>query len=181
MWGGALGNHQGGVTRFSALWLCVGGGLRDGKVPLPGFWRFAWHSPHFQSLHPLPIHAWHPSSCWPGAESQSGWGCIHSQTTWALFSGVSWKSSSFFCRPNPHWFLQPDVMGIYLPSAGTLGYVIWPGTGILLPRYPSWFLSTTCECGDYPFCCCHLSIPHCICVPLCPSPHLHSLYPSSWM
>ena len=37
---------------------------------------------------------------------------------------------SFFCCPNPHWFLQPEVMGIYLPGTGTLGYVVWPGAGI---------------------------------------------------
>ena len=51
----ALGNHQGGATCFTTLWLCGWGGLREGTVLLPGFWGFARHSPHFQSLHSLPI------------------------------------------------------------------------------------------------------------------------------
>ena len=32
-------------------------------------------------------------------------------------------------------------MGVYLPGARTLGYVVWPGAGMLLPWYPSQFLS----------------------------------------
>ena len=40
------------------------------------------------------------------------------------------------CR-NPHWFVQPEIMGIYLPGAGTLGCVVWPGVVSLLPKYPS--------------------------------------------
>ena len=47
-----------------------------------------------------------------------------------LFSQASWKSNSFFCHPNPHWFLQPEVLGIYLSSTGTLGCVLWPGVGM---------------------------------------------------
>ena len=26
--------------------------------------------------------------------------------------------------------MQPEVMGTYLPGAGTLGWVVWPGSGI---------------------------------------------------
>ena len=51
MWSGALGNHQGGATCFVSL---CGGGLIERTVTLPGFWSFAWHLPHFQSLHPFP-------------------------------------------------------------------------------------------------------------------------------
>ena len=40
------------------------------------------------------------------------------------------KSGSFFCHPNLHWLLQPQVVGDYLPGAGTLGCVVWPGAGI---------------------------------------------------
>ena len=29
-------------------------------------------------------------------------------------------------------FLQPEVMGIYLPGTGTLGWVVWSGAGITL-------------------------------------------------
>ena len=43
-----------------------GGWLGEGTVLLPGFWRFAQHSPHFQSLHLPPVCDWCPSSCCPG-------------------------------------------------------------------------------------------------------------------
>ena len=42
--------------------LC-GGGLGEGTILLPGFLRFARHLPCFQSLHPIPVCNWHPSSC----------------------------------------------------------------------------------------------------------------------
>ena len=32
--------------------------------------------------------------------------------------------------PTPTGFLQPGVMGIYLPGTGTLGWVVWCGAGI---------------------------------------------------
>ena len=48
--------------------------------------------------------------------------------------GVSWESCSFFRRPNPHWFLQPEVMGSELPGTGTLGWVAWSGAGIPCSR-----------------------------------------------
>ena len=58
------------------------------------------------------------------------------------------KSGSFFHHPNPYWFLQPEVMGIYLPSAGTLGSVVWPRAGIThSQRHPS-----------HLFHCCHLCL-----------------------
>lgn len=59
------------------------------------------------------------------------------------------KASSFFHCSNPYWFLQQDIMGVYFPSAGTLGYAICFGHDMLhhsLARYPSRFLSTACEC-----------------------------------
>ena len=34
--------------------------------------------------------------------------------------GTSWGSSSFFHCLNPCWFLQPEVMGTYVPGTGTL-------------------------------------------------------------
>ena len=45
-------------NRFSALWLRVGGGLREGTVLLPGFWRFAWTRPVSRPSLPPP----HPCS-----------------------------------------------------------------------------------------------------------------------
>ena len=51
-----------------------------------------------------------------------------------------WKYGSFFHCPNAPWFLQPEVMGIYLPCAGTLGCVGWPGAEIAhSPCIPSNF------------------------------------------
>ena len=44
-------------------------------------------------------------------------------------SGVSCKSGSFFHHPNPHYILQPEVMGIYLLGARALGCVVWSGAG----------------------------------------------------
>ena len=41
---------------------------------------------------------------------------------------------SFSHWPNIHWFLQPDVMATYLLGTGTLGWIVWWGSGI--PR--SW-------------------------------------------
>ena len=43
----------------------------------------------------------------------------------------------------PPWFLQPEVMEIYLSGLYSLAW----GWDHLLPRYPSQFLSTTHECG----------------------------------
>ena len=40
----------------------------------------------------------------------------------------------FFHRLNPHWFLQPEVVGTYLPATGTLGRGAWYGAGLLAPE-----------------------------------------------
>ena len=96
---------------------------------------------------------------------------------------VSWKSRSWFHHPNAHWFLQPDIMGIYLPGSGTLDCVVWPGAGIALPRYLPRCLATTGERGNaHPTS--HSTSatsprhttsthPTGVYVPLCLSPHLH--------
>ena len=71
--------------------------------------------------------------------------------------GTAWGSSSFFCQFKLHWFLQPKVMGTYLPVTGTLGWGAWCGAGTppsqdILPE----FLSTTSGCGTRPF---HICAP----------------------
>ena len=48
--------------------------------------------------------------------------------------GTSWDSSSLFHRLNPHWFLQPEVVGTYLPGTGTLGWGPGVGMGLLTPE-----------------------------------------------
>ena len=66
---------------------------------------------------------------------------------------TAWGSSSFFHWYNPHWFLQPEVVGTYLPSTGTLGWGPWCGIGSHhCWNSPPEFLSTTCGCGTSPFC-----------------------------
>ena len=72
------------------------------------------------------------------------------------------KSGSFFCHPNLCWFLQPEVTGIYLPSAGTLGCAVWPGAGnahfqgilplhpITTPAFPTPHFLSTPFCDSVP-------------------------------
>ena len=36
--------------------------------------------------------------------------------------GTAWGSRSFFHQLNPHWLLQSEVVGTYLPGTGTLGW-----------------------------------------------------------
>ena len=61
-----------------------------------------------------------------------------------------------------HWFLQPEVMGIYLPSAGTLGCAVWPGAVI------------THSQGVPP----HFHPPHMnVGTPILPPPPLHATLP----
>ena len=62
-------------------------------------------------------------------------------------NGFSQEISSFFCCPNPRWFLQPEVMRLYIKGAETLGFVIWPGTGIAHSQGAPVILPTTGECG----------------------------------
>ena len=116
-------------------------------MPLPGFWRFAWHLPLSQSFHPLPIYDWRSFSCYPGVESQSGWVCIYFKTLGPF------KPSSLRI-----WQCLPPSPPLLLFTARIYGYLSsWSwnpglcglarGWDHLFPRYPSRFLSTTGECG----------------------------------
>ena len=40
------------------------------------------------------------------------------------------KIQQFLPAPKPQWFLQPEVVEIYLLGTGTLGCTVWPGAGI---------------------------------------------------
>ena len=54
----------------------------------------------------------------------------------------------FFHQLDPHWFLQPEIMGTYLPGTGILGYGAWCWVGTPRTRdIPPEFSLTTCECG----------------------------------
>ena len=65
---------------------------------------------------------------------------------------TAWDSRSFSHRHNPHWFLQPEIMGTFLLGTGTLGCGAWCGAGTPYPQdIPPEFLSTTRGCGTIPF------------------------------
>ena len=136
MWGGVLGNCQGRANRFIACGSGVGGMLGEGTV-LWSFWRLPRKKPSSGTLLLpvtslsllLPVCHLCPFSYCYGAESQMRWVCICPET----FAGpltVCWETCSFFCCPNPHWILQPEVIGTWLSGAGTLDWVGWSGLGL---------------------------------------------------
>ena len=45
--------------------------------------------------------------------------------------GTAWDSRTFFYQLNPCYFLQPEVVGTYLPGTGTLDWR--PDVGLELP------------------------------------------------
>ena len=179
MWGGALGNHQGGLTGFTTLWLCVGGGLSEGSVP--DFWGFAWHLPHFQSLRLLLMWDWCPSKAVALVLNPRVGGFVYILRLFGPFKHSFWKSSSFFHLPNPHCFIQPEVTAIYLLGTGTLGCVVWSEVGVTHSQgIPTDFYPPHMNVGpSVPILpSCHLSVPHHrhhISLPLWPS------YLSGWM
>ena len=85
-----------------------------------------------------------------GSESEQVSLCIGSLRV------TAWDFNSFFHQLNPCWFLQPEVVGTYLPGTGTLGWGAWYGAGTPRSRdIPPKFLSTTYVCGtsySTPFC-----------------------------
>ena len=134
--------------------------------------------PPFQSL--FPICDWHPSSCCPAGETQSGWVSVYSKSL-KYGSLKQIKFSSFFCHPNPHWFLQPEIIGTYLSSARTLGWAVWSGAGIALSQgippdfYPP-YMNVGLSILPLPptaTSLCHTTSPLVL--------WLHPSYPSGWM
>ena len=129
MWDGALGIRQGGATHFTTLWLCEEGGLREGTIPLPGFWLFAWHLPisgHFTYF--LYVTGTLPAVALVLNPRVNGFTYIlrpHGPFKWSLL-----EIQQFLPSPQPPLVLQPHVMGIYVPGPGTLYCVVWPGAGI---------------------------------------------------
>ena len=83
------------------------------------------------------------------------------------------KSSSFFCHHNLHWFSQPEVMGVYLTGARTMGCVVWPRTGIAHSQgIPPDFLSAIRERGAV-----HSTATTCLHHHAASPPHLHNSSP----
>ena len=83
---------------------------------LADFCESAWPLPHFQSLHPLPVCDWHPSSCYPACGFKGEWVCI--------------CTSSFFHCPNSHWVYSQNLCSFIFPDTGTLGFRVWPEAGL---------------------------------------------------
>ena len=132
-----------------ACQLCWGKGLEKGQQPLLSLMPET-SVPPFIPLVPFKL----LPQCWSSRE----W-------VWAGKSvrglrGTAWGSSSFFHKLNPHWFLQPEAMGTYLPGQG---FLIWIWDSSLL-RHPSQIFIHHMWVRD------HQPIPH-----LCPS------YQSGWM
>ena len=146
MWGGALGNCQGGATHFTALGLFVWWGKTwGGTVLLPDFWRFAQHSLCFQLLNLLPICDQHSSSCYPGAKSQRD-GFPYMLSLCGSFKWSILKIWQFLLLPQPPMVFTARSYRDLSSSCWNPGLcsLAW-GWDRLLPRCPSQLLSTTHE------------------------------------
>ena len=116
-------------------------GVKEGTMLL------TWPSPCFPLFHPLLACDWHPSSCCPGGDSQSGWVCISSRTLGALLMDSPWRPAVSSATPTPlvcttksyealfSWCLYPGLCGLA------------SGCNHSLPRCTSRFLFTVRECG----------------------------------
>ena len=104
--GGALGNRQGEATCFTALWLCVGGGLGERTMLLPGFLALT-----FFLVTPLIGGNWCPSSYCPGAESQRGWVFGRSKAMWTLQVEYPENPAVSSAAPTPPGFYSRKLWG----------------------------------------------------------------------
>ena len=158
----------------SLLCGCVRGGLKEGS---PGFWVFTWH--HFQSLHPLPVCNWRPSSCFPGV-SQSGWVCICLKTVWALSVNFPENPEASSAAPTPTGFYSQKLWGFIFPALEPWTVRSGLGLGSLAPKVSLLIFIHHTSMWDHPcqFCHCH----HCCCC--LSSPHYVSMsppFPPVWM
>ena len=95
--------------------LC-GGRTWRGDNATAGFLRFAQHSPCAATGALL-------------LNPREG-GSVYILSSCSLFKWRLLKICQFLPLPRPPLFLQPEVMGIYLPCAGTLDSVVWNGVEI---------------------------------------------------
>ena len=140
MFGRASGKCQSRASHFTTLWLCVRGGLGEGTVPLPGFWRFAQHSYLFPVTSLTPHMPLVPLPALALVLNPRGGRSVYVLSLCGPFKQSLLKIWQFLLPPKPNWFLQPEVMGIYLPGTGTLGYADWSGAGFagsqgILPNF----------------------------------------------
>ena len=123
-----------------ALWLCEGRvQKRDNGLC----------SPWCQTLQFFPVCHWWLWSCYT-SEWVREW--IWVSPCVGSLRDTAWDSRSFFHWLYLHWFLQPEVVGTYLPGTQTLSWGVWCGAR---PPYswdiPPKFLFSTRGCGTRPF------------------------------
>ena len=53
------------------------------------------------------------------------WSVSVGESVCGFFKRTAWGSNGFFHQLNPRWFLQPEVVGTYLPDTETLGWDTW--------------------------------------------------------
>ena len=120
---------RGGTTCFTALWLCGGEGSKKRQHHCLAFGDLL-------SIHPISSHFTHslyvtgalPAVALVVNPRVDRFAYVLSPC--GPFKWTLLKIRQFLLPPQPHWFLYPDVMGIYLPGARTLGCEVWPGAGI---------------------------------------------------
>ena len=105
----------------------------------------------FRTLQFLPVFHWCLLSCYTYSGAQREWQWVSSCV--GSLRGIASDSRSFFHWLNLSWFLQPEVMGTYIPGTGILGQGAWCVAGTPLSwDIPPEFLSTIRRCGTSLFC-----------------------------
>lgn len=98
-------------------------------------------APWCQTLRFLPVCPWWLWSCCDSAWAQREW--VRVSPCVGSLRDTAWDSRSFFHRLYFHWFLRQEVVGSYLPGAGTLSWEYDVGLRLLTPEislssfYPS--------------------------------------------
>ena len=146
--------------------LC-GGGVGEGTVLLPGFWRLAWHCPHFQSFHLLPIVTSTPLAVALVVVPRVG-GFAYVLGVWEPFKWTVLRDWQFILLPHPPlFFIARNYKGLFSQRQNPgLHSLAW-GWDCLLPRHSSCFLSPPHECG----------MAHSTCLASTPTVHLSAPSP----
>ena len=137
----------------TSFWLCgsVGRGFRKGTMAHLSVWEKAVLQFSFwcQTLPFLSVCHWYLSSCYLGEGAQRKWVWLNLSVDSSR--ETAWDSRSFFHLLNSCWFLQPEVMGGYVPGTRTgLVELVW-GWDSSLPRHSSWIFIHHTR-GTSPFC-----------------------------
>ena len=167
MWGRALGNHQDGATRFTALRLCVGGRLGEGTVPLPGFRRLP-------STRPVSSHFTHSLYVTGTLQLLPWWWipkCVAFKTIQALEVKFSENLAVSSAAPAPTGFYSQKLWELIFPALESWALQSGLGLGLLAPKVSLLVFSHHTWIWDClsPFC------HHCLSTPYCTSSPLHHI------